>query len=55
VADGGPEEDHRRGRSAFLIVRASESRQYGFLFKGSLLRGSYDTFHWAPTASTGPS
>ena len=33
--------------SAFLIVRASESRQYGFLFKGSLLRGSYDTFHWA--------
>ncbi len=34
--------------SAFLILRASESTQYGFLFKGSLLRGSYDTFHWAP-------
>ena len=33
--------------SAFLIIRASEARQYGFLFKGSLLRGSYDTFHWA--------
>jgi hypothetical protein len=34
--------------AAFVIVRASESKQYGFLFKGSLLRGSYDTFHWAP-------
>lgn len=34
--------------SAFLVVRASEARQYGFLFKGSLLRGTYDTFHWAP-------
>ncbi len=34
--------------SAFVIVKASEARQYGFLFKGSLLRGSYDTFHWAP-------
>lgn len=34
--------------SAFLIVRATESKQYGFLFKGSLLRGTYDTFHWAP-------
>jgi hypothetical protein len=33
---------------AFLVVRASESKQYGFLFKGSLYRGSYDTFHWAP-------
>lgn len=33
--------------SAFVIVRVSEARQYGFLFKGSLLRGSYDTFHWA--------
>jgi len=33
---------------AFIIIRASEARQYGFLFKGSLLRGSYDTFHWAP-------
>lgn len=34
--------------SALLIIRASEARQYGFLFKGSLLRGTYDTFHWAP-------
>ncbi len=34
--------------SAFLIVKASESQQYGFLFKGSLLRGKYDTFQWAP-------
>jgi len=34
--------------SAFLILRASEAQQYGFLFKGSLLRGSYDTFQWAP-------
>lgn len=33
---------------AFVIVRASESKQYGFLFKGSMYRGSYDTFHWAP-------
>ncbi len=33
---------------AFIIIRASEARQYGFLFKGSLLRGYYDTFHWAP-------
>ncbi len=32
---------------AFIILRASEAKQYGFLFKGSLLRGSYDTFHWA--------
>jgi hypothetical protein len=30
------------------IVRASESRQYGWIFKGSLLRGVYDTFHWQP-------
>jgi hypothetical protein len=33
---------------AFIIIRASEAKQYGFLFKGSLLRGYYDTFHWAP-------
>jgi hypothetical protein len=33
---------------AFIIIRASENKQYGFLFKGSLLRGYYDTFHWAP-------
>lgn len=33
---------------AFIIIRASETKQYGFLFKGSLLRGVYDTFHWAP-------
>jgi len=33
---------------AFVVVRASESKQYGFLFKGSMFRGSYDTFHWAP-------
>lgn len=30
------------------ILRASESKQYGWLFKGSLLRGVYDTFHWQP-------
>jgi len=30
------------------IVRASESRQYGWIFKGSLWRGVYDTFHWTP-------
>lgn len=30
------------------IVRASEKWQYGWLFKGSLLRGTYDTFHWTP-------
>lgn len=29
------------------IVRASEQWQYGWLFKGSLLRGVYDTFHWS--------
>ena len=33
---------------AFVVLRASESKQYGFLFKGSMYRGSYDTFHWAP-------
>ena len=33
---------------AFIIIRASESKQYGFLFKGSMVRGTYDTFHWAP-------
>ncbi len=33
---------------AFMVVRASESKQYGSLFKGSMHRGSYDTFHWAP-------
>lgn len=33
---------------AFMVVRASESKQYGSLFKGSMYRGSYDTFHWAP-------
>lgn len=33
---------------AFIVLRASESKQYGFLFKGSMYRGSYDTFHWAP-------
>lgn len=30
------------------VVRASEKWQYGWLFKGSLLRGTYDTFHWQP-------
>lgn len=33
---------------AFIIIRASETKQYGFLFKGSMYRGAYDTFHWAP-------
>jgi hypothetical protein len=36
------------------IVRASESRQYGWMFKGSLWRGVYDTFHWAPDGEHGP-
>ena len=33
---------------AFIVLRASESKQYGFVFKGSMYRGSYDTFHWTP-------
>lgn len=33
---------------AFMVLRASESKQYGFMFKGSMYRGSYDSFHWAP-------
>jgi len=33
---------------ALMIVRASESRQYGGIFKGSLWRGVYDSFHWQP-------
>ena len=37
---------------AFVILRASENHQYGFLFKGSLYRGFYDTFHWTPESDS---